>query len=109
VQAHEVIMREMQGNRRAPVLRCATHAAHDCTPPRRRQGGYRGGGKGEVTPIRRVLWRMIIGSLVVIAAGIGGIRATEANEFWLQQGYIVLMLLGTGFVIYAWRQYSKSN
>jgi hypothetical protein len=56
-----------------------------------------------------MLWRMILGALVVIAAGIGGIRATEANEFWLQQGCIVLMLLGTAFVIYAWRQHSKSN
>ena len=61
-----------------------------------------------MTPLRRMAWQMILGALVVIAAGIGGIRATEANEFWLQQGCIVLMLLGTAFVIYAWRQYSKS-
>jgi hypothetical protein len=62
-----------------------------------------------VKPIRRMLWRMIFGGLVVNIAGIGAIRAVYANELWVQQGWIVLMLLGAAFVVYAWRQYSKSN
>jgi hypothetical protein len=56
-----------------------------------------------------MLWRMIFGGLVVNIAGIGAIRAVYANELWVQQGWIVLMLLGAAFVVYAWRQYSKSN
>lgn len=51
----------------------------------------------------------ILGSLVVIAGGIGAIRAIYANEFLAQQGWTALSLLGSAVVFFAWRRFSNSN
>ena len=58
---------------------------------------------------KRMIWRMILGSLAVIAGGIGGIRAVYVHDFWAQQGWIVLMALGAILAISGVRRGSKKS
>jgi len=51
----------------------------------------------------------IFGSLMAIAGSIGAIRAIDADEFWAQQGWIALLLVGGAIVIFAWRRFANSN
>jgi hypothetical protein len=59
--------------------------------------------------IKRAFWLLILGSLVVIAGSIGAIRAVYADDFWSQQGWILLMALGFILVVWGFRRGSKSN
>jgi len=59
--------------------------------------------------LKRFFWRTILSSLVVMAGSIGGIRAVYAGDFWAQQGWIVLTLLGGIAAIWGWWRYKKSN
>jgi uncharacterized membrane protein HdeD (DUF308 family) len=58
---------------------------------------------------KRMIWRTILGSLIVIGGCVGYIRALNAQDFWARQGWLVLVVLGGLLTFSGTRRGSKSN
>jgi hypothetical protein len=73
-----------------------------------------GGADKPMTPeqrarFHRFCWIAILGSLVVIAGSIEAVRAIYANDFWAQQGWMMLSFFGGAIVFLAWRRFSRTD
>jgi len=62
-----------------------------------------------MTPgFKRMIWRTILGSLIVIGGSIGYARALNAQDFWTREGWFVLIVLG-GLLTYSGVRHGKKS